>query len=123
MPNRDNFDSHFMTLPAAATLAPFTRVKLTTAGAVDAAGLTDPGIGVVDERGAVSGQYCGVRLFGMPHNFIAAGAIEVGDICWAAASGKVNDLDGGSARVVGVALSAAAADGDQLMLLRCDYVS
>lgn len=123
MPHLDNFDNQQMTLPAGGDLAAYARVKLNTAGAVVAAGPTDPAIGTVDERGAVNGQYCGVRLLGLPHNFIAAGAIEVGDICWAAASGKVNDVDAGSARVAGIALTAAGADGDELTLLMCDYVS
>ena len=117
------FDCHRISLTAAATLGAYTRVKLTTSGTVDVAGVTDTSIGYLTERGSVSGALCTVQLHGLPFNAIAAGAIEVGDICWSAASGKVNDVDAGSGKIVGIAYTAAAADTNLLTLFRPDYVA
>lgn len=117
------YDTDRVTLPAGATLAAHARVKLNASGAVVVAGVTEPCIGYVGARGGVSGAKCEVQLLAKPRTAIAAGAIEVGDKCWAAASGKVNDVDAGSGVVVGTALTAAAADGDPVVILANDYVS
>lgn len=116
------FQSRQMTFVAGATLAAYTRVKLNTSQQVVAAAATDRAIGYIDERGATSGSECCVNLIGYPFNAVAAGAVEIGDVCWAAAAGKVNDVDAGSALVVGIAYTAAAADNDPLTLLPCDYI-
>lgn len=111
------------TITAGATLGAYIRVKLHTDGTVLAAGVTDKAIGYLTERGAVSGSACTVRLIAPAFAAIAAGAIEVGDVCWAAADGKVNDVDAGSGVIVGIAASAASGDGSILKLYQCDYVS
>lgn len=116
-------DSCHMTLTAGAALGSYIRVKLHTDGTVLAAGVTENAIGYMTERGAASGASATVRLIGMPFNAIAAGAIEVGDKLFAAADGKVNDVDAGNGLVVGIALTAAAADTDPLTVLQTDYVS
>ena len=117
------WDSDVITLPAGANLTARTRVKLNTSGQVVAASVTEPSVGYVDERGGVSGQPCTVRLNGKPRVGIAAGQIEVGDKLWAAASGKVNDVDAGSGIHVGTALTAAGADNEEVVFLPPDYVS
>lgn len=117
------YDSEKITLPAGANLTARARVKLNSSGAVVVAGVTEPSIGYVDARGGVSGQACCVILNGKPRVAIAADAIEVGDKCWAAASGKVNDADAGSGIHVGTALTAATAADQEVVILAPDYVS
>lgn len=116
------FDCDHITLPAAATLVGYTRVKIDTAGAVVAAGVTDRSIGYLTERGATSGAQCTVRLNGIPFNAVAAEAIEIGDAVYAAASGKVADTDG-TGPLIGYALTAATAADQVVTVLRTDYIS
>lgn len=117
------FDSMYMTLTAGATAAAYTRVKIDSSGLVQVAAATDVSIGYLTDSGMVSGQSCVVRLNGIPTNAVAAGAIVVGAKCFAQASGKVDDTDPGTAVVVGIALTEAAANNDVVTILRPDYVS
>lgn len=117
------YDSDCITLPAGADITARARVKLNTSGAVVVAGLTEPSIGYVDEQGAVSGKACTVRLNGKPRVGICAGAVEVGDKLFAAASGKVDDVDGGSGIHVGTALTATTGVDQEVVFLPPDYVS
>lgn len=123
MPSCPRNETCYASIVAGATLNPYVRVKLHTDGTILAAGVTERCIGYLTERGATSGQLATVKLLGEEVVAVAAGAIEVGDVCWAAASGKVNDVDAGSGLVVGIANTAAAADGDFLKLYQTDYVS
>ena len=117
------YDSPDITLTAAATIGAFIRVKIDSNGKVAVAAATDVGVGTTSENGAVSGSPCLVHLFGRPRNMTASAAIVTGSKLFATASGKVDDADPGSARVVGVALNSAAADGDIVSVVPCDYVS
>lgn len=115
-------DSELMTLPAGATLASYIRVKIDSSGLVQAAGVTDRAIGYLTERGAVSGANCTVRLLGTPINAVANAALEVGDVLFAAAAGRVDDTDAGTGLVVGIALTAATAQDQIVTVLQCDYI-
>ncbi len=123
MPVCPRNETCYASILAGATLAAYTRVKLHTDGTILAAGVTEQCIGYLTERGSTSGQLATVKLLGEEIVAVAAGAIEVGDKCWAAASGKVNDVDAGSGVVVGIANTAAGADGDIVKLYQTDYVS
>lgn len=117
-------DNYMITLPAGATLGAYIRVKLNTSGQVVAAGVTDKGIGYLTERGATSGSNCTVRLNNAPsQNAVVSEAVEVGDVLWAAANGKVADTDAGSGVIVGIALTAGSADGDLITLLPTNFVT
>lgn len=106
-------DGDRCTFMAGATMGAHLRVKTDSSNHVVLAGVTDHAVGYIDERGATNGEYCGVRLNNAPtHAGVAAGALAVGALLYAAASGKVNDVDAGSAVIVGIAKTAAAADGD-----------
>lgn len=111
------------TLTAAADIAAHLRVKIDTNGNVAVAGATDLGIGTMGPAGAKSGKPCLVYLLGEPRNRVASNSVAIGAKLFAVADGKVHGTDPGSARVVGVALEAAAADGDVIRTLPCDYVS
>lgn len=88
------------------------RVKLDTNGLISAAGATDAWIGTTVAPVAASGVGT-VRLRNAPgtHMFVAAGAVDVGDKLYPAASGKVDDVAAGNFTGF-VAINAAAADGD-----------
>jgi hypothetical protein len=95
------------------------RVKL-NAGSIEAAGATDPWIGTTVSAIAASGTGT-VRLRNAPgtHMFVAAGAIDAGDMLYPAASGKVDDVAAGV--FTGFqAIAAAAADGDIFEAVPCD---
>jgi len=89
------------------------RVKLDSNGLISAAGATDAWIGTTCHAIAASGTGT-VRLRNSPgtHLFVAAGAVEVGDKLYPAASGKVNDVQSAGGWTGFVAVSAASADGD-----------
>lgn len=96
------------TAPAGATLVGHIRVKRDSSLNIVAAGLTDFADGFLTERGATNGEYCTVISPVVPEVIgISAGAITAGAILYSAANGKVDDVDGGSAKVVGRALTAA----------------
>lgn len=85
---------------------------VTVAGAVAGADSTT-WLGVAS-RDAVSGQTMGVYAGGV-QRVVAAAAVAVADRVKCAAAGKVTPLAAGSDaydRLVGIALTAAAADGD-----------
>lgn len=110
-------DSFTQTFIADATLAAYTRVLVNADGEVAAAGATDRASGYIDEHGAVANTACTVRMVGAPSQLaIANAALEKGDILYAAAAGKVDDVDAGSAVVVGRAGSTATA-ADQIVLV------
>jgi hypothetical protein len=104
----------------AAALTPGIRVKLDTSGLISAAGATDAWIGTTVSAIAASGTGT-VRLRNCPgtHMFVAAGAIDAGDMLYPAASGKVDDVAAGN--FTGFqAISAVAADGDIFEAVPCD---
>lgn len=102
----------FPTFTAGATLAPHTRVKLST-GTLVAAGLTDQDIGTVRDRVLAIGDKVSVTPWapGKVVRFIAADSITQYATIYTAASGRVSDSDGGSAKKIGIAMTAADAAG------------
>lgn len=108
-------DSWYATAIAAATLSPFARVLIDSAGKLAVAGATDRASGYLTERGSVISEPATYRRAGAPEQIaIANAALEIGDLLYAAASGKVDDADAGGAVVVGRATSTATA-ADQLV--------
>lgn len=106
------------TFTAGATIAAFSRVNLSS-GELAAAGLTD-----ADEVGfvtadCVDGDSVAVVLRGAQGTVtaIAAEAIAVGATVYTAASGKVADTAASTSYPRGIALEAAAADGDYIEIL------
>lgn len=85
--------------------------RVTSAGAV--AGATEVGIGFAMSYG-VSGDDIGVALYSKQGTFEAKadGAIAVDDDVYTAASGKVTDSPADGAIRIGIARTAATADGD-----------
>jgi hypothetical protein len=106
------------TFTAGATIAAFSRVNLSS-GELAVAGLDDADeVGFVTEA-CVDGDSVAVVLRGAQGTVtaIAAGAIAVGATLYTAASGKVNDVAASTSYPRGIALEAAAADGDYIEIL------
>lgn len=104
----------------AAALGVGVRVKLDSSGLISAAAATEAWIGTTVSAVAASTSGT-VRLRNCPgtHMFVAAGAIDAGDMLYPAASGKVDDAAAGT--FTGFqAISAAAADGDIFEAVPCD---
>lgn len=89
------------------------RVKIDSSGTISAAGATDISIGTAMQYIAASGLGT-VRLNSAPgtQNFIASVAISVGDRLYAAASGKVTNVNSGGIPLGYQASVASGADGD-----------
>lgn len=104
------------TFTTGAALGIGLRVKLTS-GKLALAGATDQELGTTETISFADGDQQTVRLrsAGGTHIGIAAGVIAQGAEIFAAASGKVDDS---GSLAIGIALSAAAADGDQIEWLR-----
>lgn len=115
-------DGPVIQLVAAAAYTVGTRVFLNASGRVEVAALANRGIGYIDENGATAGQLCGVRVASYPAmTYVRAhSAMAVGAVCYSQAAGRVDDADGGSAHVVGIALDAAAAQDDVIRMIRID---
>lgn len=67
----------------------------------------------VDEKASVQLLGCGLA------KMVAGEAIEVGDKVWSGAAGKVLDTHATGAFLVGRAVTAAAADGDVILVQTC----
>jgi hypothetical protein len=107
-------DTWYATAVAAATMSAFARVTIDTAGKLALAGDTDNAAGYLTERGATSGSPATYRTKNAPSQVgIAAEAMEVGDLVYSAASGKVADT-AGTGHIIGRATSATTA-ADQLI--------
>lgn len=106
------------TFIAGAAIARYARVKLSS-GVLAAAGADDDDLGTLLTASTGSGEYRAVRLVNTngTAQMIAASSISVGARVYAAAAGKVNDVANG--RFIGLAMEAAAADGDVLEVLPC----
>lgn len=98
-------------------LAKYTRVKLSS-GTLTTAVLADKEIGVLMER-VEANAHGDVLLRTSPGTtpMIAAAAITAGATVFTAAAGKVSNTATGAFQV-GIALEAAAADGDIIEVLR-----
>jgi len=109
----ENTTGYLSLTATAVALGLGVRVKLDSSGLISAAGATEQWIGVTTAPVAASGIGT-VKLRSAPGSvmMVAAGAIEVGDILYAGASGKVNDVQLGGGATGYQCKSAAGADGD-----------
>jgi hypothetical protein len=110
MPGKN--DTGTPTFTAGAAIGQYLRVKL-TAGLLALAGITDRELGTMEEASFANGDVRSVHLrnCGGSKKMIANGAIAVGADVYTAASGKVG-VSASTAYREGIALTAAAADGD-----------
>lgn len=122
MPNQEMVDTHTMTFTAGAAVAAFLRVKINSSGeAIACAAALDDCIGYATERGGVSGQPMTVRLINAPtHTGIAKKSFAIGAVLYGTSDAKVTDTKPATGRRVGYALTAAGAEGDQVMILPID---
>ena len=113
-------DSGYRTFEAGAALLKYRRVKLSS-GLLAYAG-DEFGLGTLTEEAFASGQYVSVALKNKPGTrlMVAAGAIAVGALVYAAANGKVDDT--ASTILEGVALTASSADGDVIEVLTVPHM-
>lgn len=108
-------ESAVKTFQSAGALAQYLRVKL-SAGVLALAGSTDVALGYV-ERAVFAADYTPVRVRTAQGTciHIASVAIAAGGDVYAAAGGKVAAT---GTLLIGTALTAATADGDQIEVLR-----
>lgn len=111
-----------LTFTAGEAIGQFTRVKIKSGSTtypleVELADKNERSIGYA-ETAAASGALLAVRLHNMPGNRIAvaAAAISAGAAIYGADDGKVTSTATGAA-VLGLALEAATAGGDQIEIL------
>lgn len=106
------------TFTTGAALARYLRVVL-SAGKLAAAGIADRELGQTERRTYADGDAVAVRLRNAPGTciMIANAALAVGADVFTAAAGKVG-ASASTARKIGTALSASAADGDAIEVLR-----
>lgn len=108
-------DNWYATRVSNSTMSAHTRVNINSSGLLVVAAAADRAVGYLTERGAVAGQPATYKRAGAPeHVGIALTATAVGALLYAAAAGKVDDVDAGGAVVVGRATSATTA-ADQLL--------
>lgn len=113
-----------LTLVATNAIVAYVLAKLASGEAVVAtATATDEAVGVTTE-GVAAGALVGIRLLSSgTTKIVASGAIAAGAVVYQAAGGKVSALPvaAGTYRRVGIALNAAAADGDVIEVLPTGY--
>jgi len=111
-------ENGFGSFTAGAAIAQFLRVKLTS-GKLAVAGIADHEIGVIDAEAFADLDVRPVRLRTAPGTqiMVANQAITQYAPIYSAASGKVSDVVAGA--MIGFALEASAADGDEL---ECIYM-
>jgi predicted RecA/RadA family phage recombinase len=112
-------DGQTKTFVADEAIAINLRVKLDSDGKVTVAGLADKEIGTAVTPAFAAGDRVTVRLrtAAGTHKMIAVEALAVGATLYTEAAGKVQDTAASTAFQVGVALEAAAADGDVIEVL------
>lgn len=103
-----------LTFAASGAIAEGVRVKVDSAGTVTAASATEWDIGQVTRESLAAGDYVTVSTPRGIEYRTASKAIAVGAVVYKAAAGKVTDSAGTAPHdtPLGVAVSAAAADGD-----------
>lgn len=112
-------DGQTKTFIADEAIAINLRVKLDSDGKVTIAGLADKELGTAVTPAFAAGDPVTVRLrtAAGTHKMIAVEALTVGSVVYTEANGKVQDTAQATAFQVGVALEAAAADGDVIEVL------
>ena len=103
-----------------AAVAQWARVKLEAGGTVVTAGLAEKEIGVATREAFASGDIIDVQMVSAPGTvkMIAIEALAVAAPVYTETSGKVQDTAQATSYLVGIALNAAAADGDIVEVLR-----
>jgi hypothetical protein len=112
-------DGQTKTFIADEAIAINLRVKLDSDGKVTVAGLADKEIGTAVTPAFAAGDDVTVRLrtAAGTHKMIAVEALAVGATLYTEAAGKVQDTAQATAFQIGIALEAAAADGDVIEVL------
>lgn len=112
-------DGQTKTFIADEAIAINLRVKLDSDGKVTIAGLADKELGTAVTPAFAAGDPVAVRLrtAAGTHKMIAVEALAVGSVVYTETAGKVQDTAQATAFQVGVALEAAAADGDVIEVL------
>jgi hypothetical protein len=112
-------DGNTKTFIADEAIAIHLRVKLDSDGRVTIAGLADKDIGTAVTPAAAAGDPITVRLrtASGTHKMIAQEALTVGSEVFTETAGKVQDTAQATSFRIGIALEAAAADGDIIEVL------
>jgi len=106
------------TFPVNAALEEGIRVKLNSSGELVAAGATDAEwIGHTSRKTFAAGELVSVRLRGSVQEVVAAAAITNYSKIYTDASGKANDTQPENGLLLGVAIEAAAADGNWFLAI------
>lgn len=112
-------DTHYFSVTASADLSATplgTRMKITSSGAA-IAGAAEQAAGYLATHG-VAGATVSLRSVNAPsQSVVASKAIAVGARVYGAASGKVTDASSTAIPLIGVAITAASADGDSLTVV------
>lgn len=120
--------THANSLTKKADAAITTRYLLGKIGSdvnhVAACGASDIPIGVITDEAAAAEDLVAVEMLGVSKRsilMVASEAISAGEHVYTAASGKVQDLPAGAGTYyeVGLALTAASADGDIIEVAHC----
>lgn len=100
-------------------LAMYSRVKLDADGRVTTAGLADQCVGTARNATFAAGEAVDVMLASAcgTRKMIAVEALAIGAIVYGEAGGKIQDTAASTSYKVGVALEAAAADGDVIEVM------
>lgn len=100
-------------------IAQYARVKLDSDGKITTCGLTDKGIGTATRETFAAGEFVDVRLDTAPgtSKMIVSEAVAAGATLYSEAAGKVQDTAQATSFQVGVAMEAAAADGDVIEVM------
>lgn len=112
-------EQHEIAFTSGEALEAYRRVKLSSDGAsVTYAGAWDVGIGTT-KRQVANASSVNVKLWSLPGKriMIASEAIAAGSAVYGAASGKVTDNFASGGPQIGIALTAATADGDEILVL------
>lgn len=114
----EQLETGFRTFTAGAAIGRFLRVKLSSSK-LATAGITDKELGVLTEDAFADLDRRTVQLRTCPGTvkMVANAALSVGADVYTAASGKVG-ASASTAYYLGVALTASAADGDVIEVLR-----
>lgn len=112
-------DTNTKAFPASAAIAKHARVVLANTGKVSTAGLAQKEIGTALNAAFADGDIVTVKLRSGSgtHKMIAVEALAIGAELFTEANGKVQDTAEATSFRVGVALEAAAADGDIIEVL------
>lgn len=113
------FDTGFRPFTADAAIAQYARVLFEADGRIVEAGLTGKEVGIAQQEAFAAGDRITVKLRSAQgtHKMIAIEALAVGAQLYTETSGKVQDTAQATAFQVGIALEAAAADGDIIEVL------